>query len=160
MLEDGRRSPKGRGLVLYFSLLSIQTTGVAILLANIVPLYRLMALDFAHYKPDAKPWWAMGILLAQAAYWSRVRLQLPLPRAGHMVLGHMIHFVARISFVSVTASFTVMFLTRFPDLRNLNYSPLRAAIILTMFFAMFCWTLELERLAKALHGPEGGTSVE
>lgn len=150
--ERARGGPKWRGLGLYFFLLSVQTAGVAILLAYAVPLYRLMALDFARYKPDLKPWWTIaGILLIQVAYWFRVRLQPPLPRTGHIVLGHIVSFVARISFVAVTASFTVMFLNRFPELRNINYSPLRALVILVMFFSIFCWTLELERLAKALH---------
>lgn len=155
--EKDRRIPKGPGLVPYFALLSIQTAGVATLLANIVPLYRMMARDFSQYRPDASPWWAVvGILLAQAAYWFGVRRRFSPPRTQHIVLGHLVHFVARLLFVSVTASFTLMFLHRLPDLRNLSYSPVRFLIILIIFFAIFCWTLELERLAKALQAPEGG----
>lgn len=155
MTEKRRCGPKWRGLRLYFSLLSVQTAGVAILLANMIPLYRLMALDFSKYKPDLRPWWAItGMLLIQVAYWLRMRLQPPLPRTRNIVLSHIVSFVARISFVSVTATFTVMFLNRFEDLKNINYPPLRALVVLMMFFSLFCWTLELERLAKALQGSE------
>lgn len=151
MTEKSRFGPAWRGVRLYFSLLSVQTAGVAILLVNMVPLYRLMALDFSNYKPDLSPWWAIaGMLLIQTAYWLRVRLHPPLPRTGSIVLGHIVLFVARISFVTVTAGFTVMFLNRFEALKNMNYPPLRALVVLMIFFSLFCWTLELERLAKAL----------
>ena len=43
-----------------------------------------------------------------------------------------------------------MFLNRFEALRDMNYPPLRALVVLLIFFSLFCWTLELERLAKAL----------
>ncbi len=146
----GRRGPKVRGLSLYFVLLSVQTAGVAILVVNFVPLYRQMALNFSSYKPDQRPWWMAALLLIQVAYWLRVRLGLPLPSPGHVLLSHIGLFVARITFVSVTSGFSVMFLNRFQDLRTMNYPPLRALLILLMFFSIFCWTLEVERLAKAL----------
>ncbi len=158
MTENGQRDPKWRGLGLYFSLLSVQTTGVGVLLANIVPLYRMMSLDFSSYKPDTRPWWAIaGILLVQIAYWLRVRLQPPLPLTRNIVLGHIVFFVARISFVCVTASFTLVFLNRFPELKDLNYPPVRVLVTLLMFFSIFCWTLELERLAKGLQDRRGGS---
>lgn len=149
--EKSPRDPKRWGVSLYFCLLAVQTAGLVVLLANSIPLYRLMALDFANYKPDLGPWWAIaGILLIQVAYWLRVWLQPLLPRRGNMVLGHIILFAARITFVSVTASFTVMFLQRFEQLSDVSYPPLRVLAVLIMFFSIFCWTLEAEGLAKAL----------
>ena len=143
--------PKWRGLRLYWALLSAQLVGAAILLVNLIPLYRLMALDFPNYRPDQRPWWAIaGMLLIQTAYWLRVRLDPPLPQTGSVVLGHIVAFVAKISFVAATAAFTVMFLNRSVALRAMHYSPLRALVVLAIFFSLFCWTLELERLAKGL----------
>ncbi len=159
MAEKGRRSPKWRGLGLYFCLLSMQTAGIALLLANGIPFYRLMALDFANFSPNPAPWWVIaGMVLIQVAYWVRVRLQPPLPRAGNIVLGHIVGFVARISFVAVGSTFTVMFLNRFEGLKEMNYPPLRVLAVLVMLFSMFCWTLELERLAKALQGDKHAAS--
>lgn len=137
---------------LYFPLLAAQTAGLAILLVNLIPLYRLMVLDFGNYKPDQMPWWWVigGTLLIQVAYWLRVQLQPRLPRRGNLVFAHILLFAARMIFVSVTAGFTVMFLNRFEQLRDMNYPPLRAAAVLMVFFSIFCWTLEIERLAKAL----------
>jgi hypothetical protein len=145
--------PKWRGVGSYFFLLSVQTVGVALLLANLIPLYRLMATDFANYAPDPRTWWAFtGMAMVQIAYWLRVRLQPAMPRAAIMLLGHIVSFVGRISFVAVTAAFTDMFLKRFESLSAMDYPPLRALAVLIMFFTIFCWTLELERLAKALQG--------
>ncbi|MGE5295898.1 MAG: hypothetical protein ACM3VT_13820 [Solirubrobacterales bacterium] len=159
MTEKSLFGPRWRGRGLYFSLLSVQTAGVAILLANLIPLYRLMALDFASYRPDPRSWWAIaGILLIQVAYWLRVRLQPPLPRARNIVLGHVVSFAARLSFVAVTAAFTDMFLKRYESLKELNYPPLRVLAVLVLFFSIFCWTLELEHLAKALQGSKHETS--
>ncbi len=156
---NGRGGPKRRGLGLYFSLLSLQTGGGVILLVNMIPLYQLMALDFSNYRPHARPWWAIaGMLLIQVAYWVRVRLQPPLPRTRNIVLGHFVSFAAKLSFVIVASSFGLMFLTRFKDLRDMNYSPLRVLATLTILFSLFCWTLELERLAKVLQEDEHETS--
>lgn len=141
----------GQGVYLF--LLAAQTVGVVLLLLNLVPLYRLMALDFAHYKPDPRSWWAIaGILLIQIPYWIGVYLRPALPRIRSIVAGHIVSFVARLSFVAVTAAFTDMFLKRFDSLKDLDYPPLRAVAVLIMFFAIFCWMLELEGLAKALQG--------
>ena len=149
--ETGNVRPKGRELRLYWALLSVQLAGVVILLVNMVPLYRLMVLDFTNYRPDSRPWWAAaGMLLIQTAYWLHVRLHPPLPQTRSVLLGHIVAFVARLGFVAVTSAFSVMFLNRFEALRDLNYPPLRALVVLMIFFSLFCWTLELERLAKAL----------
>lgn len=146
------------GLGLYFSLLSAQTVGTAVLLSNMIPLYRLMAMDFANYIPDARPWWAIaGILLIQGAYWLRMHLQLPLPRTRNTLLGHILAFATKLTFVAVTASFSVMFINRFQALKEMNYPPLRALGVLIMFFSLFCWTLDLERLAKVLQEEKHGT---
>lgn len=151
--------PKWRGVGLYFSLLAVQTAGVAIVLANGIPFYRMMVLDFANYSPNPRPWWAIvGMVLSQVAYWVQVRLQPRLPRIGNIVLGHIVAFVARISFIAVGSTFTVMFLNRFEDLKQMDYPPLRALAVLIMLFSLFCWTLELERLAKVLHGDKHETS--
>ena len=156
-----RSGPRWPGSRLYWVLLSAQLVGVVILLMNMIPLYRVMVLDFSRYTPDAKPWWAVaGMLFTQTAYWLRVRLHPPLPRTRSVVLGHIVAFVARIGFVSATAAFTVMFLNRFEALRDMSYPPLRALGVLMICFTLFCATLELEHLAKALQEDDqaGGTA--
>ncbi|MGN6554554.1 MAG: hypothetical protein ACTHLW_12670 [Verrucomicrobiota bacterium] len=95
-------------------------------------------------------WWAVvAVVLIQVAYWLRVRLQPPLPGGGHVVIGHMAAFFARLIFILASSTFAVMFFVRFDQL---SLPPHRVLLILSLLFSMFCWTLELERLAKALQG--------
>lgn len=156
--EDGSCGEKGLGL--YWLLLSVETGGTAVLFSNLLPLYRVMAFDFGNYRPDPAAWWAIiGIVLTQVPYWLGRRLQPRLPRLKSTILSHILAFVAKLSFVAVTASFSVMFLNRAEALKQMNYPPLRVLVVLVMFFALFCWTLELERLSKALQRDKHETAT-
>jgi hypothetical protein len=134
-------------------LLLVQTTGAAIVIVNGVPIYRQMVGEFSRHQPEPGViWWAVAaVALIQVAYWIRVRLQPPLPRRGHVVIGHFAAFTARLSFILVSSAFAVVFLLRFEEL---SLPPRRFVLILALLFSMFCWTLELERLARALQNTE------
>jgi hypothetical protein len=101
-----------------FALLSVQTAGAGIVLANGVPIYRQLASDFANHQP--RPgilWWAVAAVgLIQVAYWLRVRFQPPLAASGHVVIGHLAAFVARLSFILASSTFGVVFFVRFEQL--------------------------------------------
>ena len=138
-------------LWIYPLLLAMQTTGAVIVLLKGVPIYRQIAGDFASFHPQPKIlWWALAaIALIQTSYWMRVRLQPPLLPSGHPVIGHLAAFVARISFILASSTFAAIFFVRF---EQLSLPPHRIALVILLLFSMFCWTLELERLAKSLHG--------
>ena len=142
-----------RGPALYFSLLAVQTAGAAIMLINGVPVYRQMARDFSqHESQPGILWWAVvAAALIQVAYWLRVWLRPPMPRRQHLLLGHIVGFLARLSFILASSTFAVMFLVRF---EQLSLSPQRILMVLVLLFSMFCYSLELERLAKALQENE------
>lgn len=144
----------GSGLGTYFLLLAVQTAGAVMVLMNGVPIYRQIAGDFSRHQPQPGIlWWAVAaVALIQIAYWIRVRLQPSLPPRGHVVIGHLAAFVARLSFILASSTFTVFFFVRF---EQLSLSPQRIVMILALLFSMFCWTLELERLARAIQGAEG-----
>lgn len=141
------------GLTTYFVLLAVQTAGAAMVLINAVPIYRQVVLDFSHHQsqPGILLWAVASVLLIQSAYWLRVKLQPPLPTKGNAFVGHIASFVARISFAFTNTTFLVVFINRFDDL---TLSVWRIIGILVVLFSLSCWTLELERLAKALHGPK------
>jgi hypothetical protein len=73
-------------------------------------------------------------------------------RGDHAIAGHIISFVARLSFVAATSTFSFVFLNHFG---KLNLPSHRMVLILALLFSLFCWNLELERLAKALIGTAG-----
>jgi hypothetical protein len=146
------RKPRGPGL--YLALVAAQTVGAAIILWDGMPIYREMMRDLTGHQPrPGVLWWAWGgILLVLGAYALRMRLRPALPKSGHPVVGHVLHFAGRLSFVTVTSAFSLVFINHFGEL---NLPPHRMISLLVCLFAMFCWNVELERLAKALIGREG-----
>jgi len=147
-----REASRGPGL--YFSLLGVETAGIAIILLNGMPIYHEMTRDVSGHTPNPGVlWWAWaGIILVLGAYLLRIRLRPPMPRSGHAPAGHVIFFVGRLSFVAATSTFSLVFINH-PG--EMNMPPHRMAVLLVLLFAMFCWNLELERLAKALIGTAG-----
>jgi hypothetical protein len=142
------------GLGWYFLLLAVQTAGAVIVLVNGVPIYRQMVAGAG--RPEPHPgilWWAVAaVTLIQGAYWLRVRLNKALPAGGYTFIGHIAQFVGRLSFIFASSTFTVVFLARFEEL---SMPPQRVVMVLALLFSLFCYSLELERLARALHGNGG-----
>ena len=147
--EPGTRGSLG----VYLLLLGAQTVGAALVFVNGLPIYRQMIGDFSKHQPHPGIlWWAVAaVALIQFAYWLRVRLQPALPRRGHIVIGHLASFLARLSFIFASSTFTVIFFARFDQL---SLPPHRILMLLALLFSLFCYTLELERLAKALSPTE------
>ncbi len=144
---------------IYPLLLAVQTVGGVIVLVNGVPIYRQIVGSAG--KPDPHPgilWWAViSVLLIQGAYWLRVWLRLVSPRGGYPFLGHLAQFAARLSFIFASSTFSTVFLARF---EQLAFPPHRIAMVLLLLFSMFCWSLELERLARALNGTEANADFQ
>jgi hypothetical protein len=143
-----------RGPGLYLSVLAAETAGSAIILLNGVPIYLEMMRDVSGHQPQPGVlWWAWaGVILVLSSYIFRIRLRPPLPWRDHVIAGHILSFVARLSFIAATSTFSLVFLNHFGEL---NLPPSRMVLILAVLFSLFCWNLELERLAKALIGTAG-----
>ena len=86
----------------------------------------------------------------QAGYWIRLRLRPPLPRLRNALVGYIVLFVARMSFVLATSIFGFAFIVRRPELQVPGS---RYAVLLIGLFALFCYTQELEQLGRAFIGP-------
>lgn len=137
------------GLGRYLLLVAVQTAGAAIILWNGLPIYRQIVTDFSKHEPRPEIlWWAVAaVVMIQGAYWLRVRIRPPLPKRRLLFVGHLSSFAARLSFIFASSSFTVIFLVRFDDL---HLTVARVGMLLALLFSMFCYSLELDRLAKAL----------
>ena len=153
-MDKTSKSGTSRGPGLFLSLLAVETVGIAIILLDALPIYREMIRKISDHTPrPGVPWWAWaGIALALGAYLTRVRLRPSPPPSGHAVAGHILSFVGRLSFVVATSTFSLVFINHFGEL---NLPPRRMVSILVLLFAIFCWTLDIERLAKALIGTAG-----
>lgn len=91
----------------------------------------------------------VAVLVMQVCYWGRRRLPHAPPRRGDL-LGHVLLFLSRLAFVFVGSSFS-LFIVR---ARDTHPSPVGLLISVWALFAIFCYVLELEALARPrLEGP-------
>jgi hypothetical protein len=91
----------------------------------------------------------------QLGYWVSFQRRPPLPGLVQPVLGHVILCLARFGFVFASAVFGFVFLIPRPGF-SLPLS--RYVVTIAALFAVYCYTLELERLGRALVGSEPATT--
>ena len=141
-LESGRR---------YLFLFGLQTTGALIIIRVALPIYRAVVADPAAHqvRVDRTIWALVAVALMQAGFWLRHRLQPPLPRFRNALIGYVIWFLGRMSFLLATAIFGFVFLAQKPQFQIPASSYF---LTLAGLFSFFCYTQEVERLAKSLIG--------
>lgn len=143
----------------YLLLLAVQTVGVLLLYWNALPWYRQLLADPTSYAPvaETRVWALSAIALIQVGYWTRYRIRPPLPRLSNVVLGHIVMFLARLSFLLVSTVFSFVFFTQ----KLGSQMPLgRYALMVAGLFSLFCYMEELRRLGQRLcepaEGPDAG----
>lgn len=138
---------------LYAMLFGMQTIGAIILFWFAVPLYRVVLSHPSGHVADLDTlfWSLPSIALMQVGYWLCFRLRPPVPRFVNPVLGHVVLCLGRFGFVFASGVFTFVFLVPRPEFSM----PIgRYVTTILGIFAIFCYTLELERLGRALLGSE------
>jgi hypothetical protein len=151
---SGRRSRTVGDASRYFVLFATQTIGAVILFWYAVPLFRQVLLDPGGHvaRLENLVWSLSAITLMQAGYWIRHRLRLPVPQLlSNALVGYIVLFVARMSFVLATSVFGFVFIVRRP---GFEIPMSRYFIVIIALFALFCYVQELERLGRALTGPD------
>ena len=136
----------------YLFLFAMQTTGAAILFWYTIPLFRQVLLDPGGHvaRPENLVWSWSAITLMQVGYWMRHRLRPRLPQLRNALVGSIVLFIARMSFVLATSIFGFVFIVRRPEL----YVPTSRYFVLVIgLFALFCYIQELEQLGRTLIGP-------
>ncbi|MBN8713537.1 MAG: hypothetical protein J0H50_06100 [Xanthomonadales bacterium] len=132
----------------YWRLLVGQLTGAAVILWLAVPAYRRLLLDGSVESTPASTL-ALALASALVLYWCWLRYRTaPLPALRQRWwLGHLILFIARLSFIVPGGLFSVIFFVRYD---KLSFSALDLVLLFGTLFALFCVTAELERLGKRL----------
>lgn len=151
--EQGARGPVAGGAWLYVLLLAIQALGAAIILWKGVPIYRQMVADPSAHEPlmSTLVWSVGAVVLIQSSYWPALRLgAIPVQRSNAL-LGHIVLFLARLSLILGTATFSVIFLAQ-PQGLKIPLSRLPA--LLVVLFSLFCFSQELDRLGRAFLSPK------
>ena len=135
-------------LALNWLLFTAESAGALIILWNGVPIHRRLLLGHTAQQADPSVFvlGAVAVILIQSAYWIRLRCFPPLRFKRQLVLGHAIQFLGRLSFVFIGGMFSVVFFTR---IEELEFSIWKVLFLLVVLFSLFCYTLDLDRLAKA-----------
>lgn len=94
--------------------------------------------------------------LLHGFYWTRLRWFRVVAPFQNVFLAHLCAFWSRVSFFFGGALFSTLFFRHLPELEalpSLGWSAFGVLEIATVLFALFCYSRELERLARALEKP-------
>ena len=140
----------------YLLLLTVQLIGALFIVLNGLPEFRHLV---AHpgeqlpYTPYHNPATIVMVTAMQAAYWYRLRC-VPIPsRGSNKILSHLLLFLGRLTFIFGGSLFAVVFFRHLPEIDQAADTWLmsrRGLQLVASLFALFCVTLELERLGRAL----------
>ena len=137
--------------VLYWILFLGQTIGDATILSHLIPLFRRLVTSGLHEKtpPKIMVFAALGVTTIQVCYWLDQHWFVTLRPGHNPLLGHLILFLSRLNFIFAGAVFSAVYLVRFHEL---DISIWGFVFLSTVLFSIFCYSLELERLGRALVG--------
>ena len=90
---------------------------------------------------------ALAVTSIQICYWLNQRWFATLRLAQHPLIGHLILFLSRLNFIFAGSLFSAVYLVRFNEL---NIALWGFVLLSAVLFSIFCYSLELERIGKAL----------
>ena len=139
----------------YLLLLAIQIAGALVFVWQQLPEFRQVVTSPGEQLPkDASSDLMMAavLLVMQAAFWVRL-LRIPIPfRRPNVFLNHLFLFFGRLSFIFGSALFSVVVFRHLPELgRETDFLLMarRGFLFVGCLFALFCTSLEVERLGQA-----------
>jgi hypothetical protein len=140
-------------MALYWSLFLGQTIGDATILSHLIPIFRRFVTSGLDEKLPTKilVLATLGVTIMQACYWLDQHRFATLRLRHNPLLGHVILFLSRLNFIFAGAVFSAVYLVRF---KELDISFWGLLILSTVLFSIFCYTLELERIGRALVEPK------
>ncbi|MFL6373887.1 MAG: hypothetical protein ACJ73D_04385, partial [Pyrinomonadaceae bacterium] len=102
----------------YQLLFGVETIGGLLLIVNGLPIYRKILYEPSTQiqQPLTLVWTVSAAVLIQIGYWSRYRGGAPVLRYENVLLGHIVVFLSRLSFVFASSAFGYVFITSNIDL--------------------------------------------
>lgn len=140
--------------VIYLFLLAAQICGVILLVWQGLPAFRQVLLNPGE-QPSNQTYPELAMLAVSAgmqiSYWCRLRY-IPIPsQRPNIFLSHLFLFLGRLSFIFGSALFSVVVFRHLPELsRDTDALVMtrRGTIFVGSLFALFCASLEVERLGQ------------
>ncbi len=144
----------------YALLLAAQTAAASALFWIVFPWFRRMITHIGEQQQMKLSQhitiMALAVLL-HGFYWTRLKWVRVVVPFQNVLLAHLCSFWSRVSFFFGGALFSTLFFRHLPELDALPSFGLSAVGVLeivVVLFALFCYSQELDRLAKALEKPE------
>ena len=138
--------------VWYWGLFAVESAGMAFVLSVGIPLYRTLLearLEDRPGRPLLLP--VLGVVtVMQVCYWIKYRYRPSPARAAHPLAAHLLLFFSRLSFIFAGS---LLSLTLFRRLTDLEGAWPGVLVLLLAAFAQFCYSRELEALARRVEGP-------
>lgn len=148
--------------VAYLFVLLIQISGAMLFVWQQLPEFRQIAVNPGEQLPHDtfSDVVTVGILFVmQISFWCRL-LYIPIPfRRPNMILNHVFLFLGRLSFIFGSALFSIVVFRHLPELGreiDILLTVRRGIILVGCLFALFCTSLEVERLGQAFEGDKVG----
>jgi hypothetical protein len=146
---------------IYLFVLAIQIFGVIFFVWQQLPSFRRVLhnpgeqLAYDTYSDQL----TVGVLsVMQILYWYRL-LHIPIPyRRSNVILHHVFLFLGRLSFIFGSALFSVVVFRHLPALdqeTDILLMLLHGIMLVGALFALFCASLEVERLGQAFGSDRG-----
>jgi hypothetical protein len=145
-----------RSAAIYVALLLMQTGAASVLFWIVFPLFQKL-LTGSGYPQQLDPFVAIGAttaaIIMQLCYWARYQHVAVWGPFHSAFAGHILMFASRASFFFGGALFSVIFFRHVPQLDALpplGQGMAKALGVMAILFALFCYSLELERLGKVI----------
>ena len=141
--------------VLYWCLFGLESAGMLAILWVVLPLYQRLLSGPTEDRPGQPliPSILAVTVVMQASYWTKRLIRPPLRRGDRTVLGHLLLFLARLSFIFAGANLSLLLFRRFGEIHP---SVLGVLTLFVASFAQFCYVRELEALARIVEGGSAG----
>lgn len=143
---------------IYLFLLAVQISGTIIFVWQQLPEFRQVAVHPGEQLAYdiSSDLVAVGFLFVmQISFWCRV-LYIPIPfRRPNMILNHVFLFLGRLSFIFGSALFSIVVFRHLPEMgreTDVLLAARRGIVFVGWLFALFCTSLEVERLGQAFEG--------
>jgi hypothetical protein len=135
----------------YWVMFALGSAGMLFIFYEALPLYRTLIRGSAGVQPGRNLYVpaACVVIVMQACYWINRKTRPPLGQRRHIFLGHVVLFLARLSFIFAGSLLSIVTFTRSADTR---FSVIGIALLLAVTFAQFCYARELEALSASLEG--------
>ncbi|MBB3149640.1 hypothetical protein FHS21_006094 [Phyllobacterium trifolii] len=143
----------------YAVLLTAQTVAAMYLFWVVYPIFSRLLTHVGEYQElriSSQIAILGGVTLLHCSYWTRLKWVSVTPPFHSIFLSHLCSFVGRVSFLFSGALFSAIFFRHLPQLDFLppfGQTLVKILCVAGILFSFFCYSLELERLGKAIGEP-------